>query len=97
MTISIYNEDMRNKETTMNNNDKTLAKEYFSTAPKGMKEVMVRTIKRSLPTGHISLFATIENKAKLSAYRVLGTKMGFNCGTWLLRENNLTAIMTVTK
>ena len=91
MTISIYNEDMRNKETTMNNNDKTLAKEYFSTAPKGTKEAMVKTIKRSLLKGHISLFATIKNKAKLSAYRVVAKEMNITIGQWLIRSTSGTA------
>ena len=85
---------MRNKETTMN--DTTLAKEYFSTAPKGMKEVMVKTIKRSLPTGQISLFASIKDKAKLSAYRVVAKEMNITIGQWLIRSTTNTANAVIT-
>ena len=80
---------MRNKETTMN--DTTLANEYFATAPEGMKEVMIKTIKRSLPNGHISLFATIKDKAKLSAYRVVAKEMNVTIGQWLIRNTSGTA------
>ena len=78
-------------------NDTTLANEYWKNASKHKKDQMFKTIKKSAIKGRISLFASLEDKAKLSAYRVLATKMGFKCGTWLLRENNLTAIMTITK
>ena len=88
---------MRNKETTMKNKDITLANEFWANASKNKKDQMFKSIKKAAIVGRMVIFASLDDKAKLSAYRVLATKMGFKCGTWLLRENNLTAIMTVTK
>ena len=88
---------MRNKETTMKNKDIALANECWANASKNKKDQMFKSIKKAAIVGRMVIFASLDDKAKLSAYRVLATKMGFKCGTWLLRENNLTAIMTVTK
>ena len=76
-------------------NDITLTNEYFANAPEGMKEVMVKTIKRSLAKGQITLFATIEDKAKLSAYRVVAKEMSITIGQWLIRSTSGTATATV--
>ena len=86
------------KETTMKNNSEfALARTYWNNASKHTHDQMIKSIKEAAVKGRMVTFATLENKDKLSAYRVLAQKMGFKCGTWLLRENNLTAIMTVTK
>ena len=85
---------MRNKETTMN--DITLTNEYFANAPEGMKEVMAKTIKRSLAKGQITLFATIKDKAKLSAYRVVAKEMNITIGQWLIRSTTGTATAVIT-
>ena len=77
-------------------NDITLTNEYFANAPEGMKEVMVKTIKRSLTKGRITLFATIEDKAKLSAYRVVAKEMSITIGQWLIRSTSGTATATIT-
>ena len=81
----------------MKNKDITLANEFWANASKNKKDQMFKSIKKAAIVGRMVIFASLDDKAKLSAYRVLATKMGFKCGTWLLRENNLTAIMTVTK
>ena len=88
---------MRNKETTMKNKDITLANEFWANASKNKKDQMFKSIKKAAIVGRMVIFASLDDKAKLSAYRVLATKMGFKCGTWLLRENTLTANMTITK
>ena len=77
-------------------NDKHLAKRFFSTAPAGMSAVMMNTIKRSLPSGEIVLFATLEDKAKLSAYRVIAKDMNITIGQWLLRSTTGTATARIS-
>ena len=81
----------------MKNKDITIATEYWNNASKGTHDQMIKTIKTSAIVGRICTFATLENKDKLSCYRVLGTKMGYKCGDWSLDKINLIAIMTVTK
>jgi hypothetical protein len=85
------------KDQDMKNKDIELAKTYWNNASKGTHDQMIKSMKDAANKGRMVTFATLDDKAKLSAYRVLGTKMGYKCGTWLLRDNNLTAIMTVTK
>ena len=77
-------------------NDTTLTTEYLANAPEGMKEVMVKTIKRSLAKGQITLFATIEDKAKLSAYRVVAKEMNITIGQWVIRSTTGTATAVIT-
>lgn len=81
----------------MKNKDNTLANEYWKNASKNKKDQMFKTIKKALVEGRIVLFATLEDKAKLSAYRVLAGKMGLTMGTWLLRKNELTATATIKR
>ena len=85
------------KETTMKNKDIALAKTYWNNASKSTHDQMIKTIKTSAIVGRIWTFATLENKDKLSTYRVLASKMGYTMGTWLLRDNNLTATATIKK
>ena len=93
----VYNTDMKNKENKMTNKDIKLANEFWANASKHKKDQMFKSIKKAAIEGRIVLFATLEDKAKLSAYRVLATKMGFTLGTWMLRKNELTAIATIKK
>tara|TARA_B100000809_G_scaffold244014_1_gene269542 strand:- start:20 stop:292 length:273 start_codon:yes stop_codon:yes gene_type:complete len=88
---------MRNKETTMKNKDITLANEYWKNASKHTKDQMFNTIKKCASAGRIWTFATLEDKDKLSTYRVLASKMGYTMGTWMLRKNEVTATATLKK
>jgi len=88
---------MKRKETTMKNKDITLANEYWKNASKNKKDQMFKTIKKSAIVGRMVIFASLDDKAKLSTYRVLASKMGYTMGTWLLRDNNLTATATIKK
>jgi len=77
--------------------DTKLSRQFFSTAPHGTRDGMKKIINRSLPSGEISLFATIENKAKLSAFRVVASEMGIELGDWLIRPLPGTATAKLTK
>jgi len=85
------------KETTMKNKDTELAKTYWNNASKQTHDQMIKSMKEAAVNGRMVTFATLENKDKLSCYRVLGTKLGFKCGAWKLDKINSIAIMPVTK
>ena len=96
-TDLVYNTDMKSKENKMTNKDIKLANEFWANASKHKKDQMFKSLKKAAIDGRIVLFATLEDKAKLSTYRVLATKMGFTMGAWMLRKNELTAIATIKK
>ena len=86
------------KETTMisnlrpvNDKDIEYANRFFTTAPKGMKETIAKTIRRSVNNGEVVLFATIKDREKLSAYRVTANEIGIVLGQWLMRSYSGTA------
>ena len=81
----------------MKNKDIAIATEYWNSASKHTHDQMIKTIKNAAKTGRIWTFADLENKDKLSTYRVLASKMGYTMGTWWLRDNNLTATATIKK
>jgi hypothetical protein len=76
----------------MKTKDIKLANDFFATAPKGARETIVKIIKKSVPAGRVCMFATLENKAKLSAYRVVANEIGLELGDWHLRSRSGTAI-----
>jgi hypothetical protein len=93
---------MRDKNTNtkaqdMKNKDTELAKTYWNNASKGVHNQMIKSIKEAAINGRMFTFATLENKDKLSCYRVLGTKLGYKCGTWKIDKINQVAIMIITK
>jgi len=82
---------MINNLRPVNDKDIEYAKRFFATAPKGMKETIAKTIRRSVKDGGIVLFATIKDKEKLSAYRVTANEIGIVLGQWLMRSYSGTA------
>ena len=79
--------------------DKQFADEFFLNSPSGMKQVMIKIIEKSVPTGRIAMAAnmgkfTDKDKRKLSAYRVLAADMGYTIGKWGLTKSG-TALATI--
>lgn len=77
----------------MESKDQQYAIAFFMSQPKGMRQVIENNIRRSAPSGIISIFAdmnglTEQDKQRLSAYRVVASEMGFAIGQWRLNRNS---------
>jgi len=79
----------------MKNKDIEYAERYFLNAPNSMRDTIVKIITNAVPTGQVCIFGSIDNKEKLSAYRVVANEMGIQLGDWLIRNHAGTAIAKI--